>query len=63
MRNKIFGAIGIIWGGAILLNWLMSNASTTGSAAYQGGHSAAVVFGAVMFCAGLYYFFKKPRQT
>ena len=59
MRNKIFGGIGVVWGGAILLNWLTAD-TPTGSAAYQGGHTAAVVFGAVMFAAGLYCFFKKP---
>ena len=62
MRNKLFGAIGAIWGGSILFNWLTST-TTTGSAAYQGGHNAAAVFGAVMFCVGLYYFFKKSGQT
>ena len=59
MRNKTFGGIGIVWGGAILLNWLTAD-TPAGSAAYQGGHIAAVVFGAVMLAAGLYYFFKKP---
>ena len=62
MRNKISGAIGTIWGGAILFNSLTASAPS-GSAAYQGGSTAAVVFGAVMFCAGLYYFFKKPVQA
>ena len=62
MRNKIFGAIGTIWGGAILFNWLTST-GPSGSAAYQGGSTAAVFFGSVMFCVGLYYFFKKPAQT
>ena len=58
MRNKIFGGIGIFWGGAILLRWLISG-NTAGSGAYQSGQSAAVIFGAVMLAAGLYYFFKK----
>ena len=62
MRNKIFGAIGVIWGGAILFNWLTADAPT-GSTAYQGGQTAAVVFGGVLFLAGLYYFFKKPAQA
>lgn len=61
MRNKIFGAIGIIWGGAILFNRLTAD-TPMGSAAYQGGQTAAAIFGAVMFGAGLYYFFKKPGQ-
>ena len=63
MRNKIFGTIGIIWGGVILFNWLTADTPTTGSAAYQDGSTAAVVFGAVMFGAGLYYFFKKPVRA
>lgn len=62
MRNRIFGAIGIIWGGAILLNWLTARAPA-GSGAYQSGSTAAVVFGAVMFGAGLYYFFRKPARA
>ena len=59
MRNKIFGGIGILWGGAILANWLMGG-SDGGSGAYQTGQNAAIVFGALMLIAGLYYFFKKP---
>jgi hypothetical protein len=59
MRNKISGAIGVIWGSLILFNGLAS--STQGSAAYQGGHTAALVFAALLVVAGLYYFFKKPK--
>jgi hypothetical protein len=54
-------AVGIIWGGAILFHWLTS--SPTGSSAYQGGQPGAAVFGALMFGAGLYYFFKKRAQA
>ena len=59
MRNKISGAIGVIWGSLILFNGLASPAQ--GSAAYQGGHTAALMFGALLVAAGLYYFFKKPK--
>lgn len=59
MRNKIFGGIGILWGGAIVLRWLISDTSAAGSSAYQSGQSGAVLFGAIMLAAGLYYFFKK----
>ena len=62
MRNRIFGAIGTIFGGAILFNSLTASAPS-GSAAYQGGSTAAVVFGAVMFCAGLYYLLKKSAKA
>ncbi|HMK14582.1 MAG TPA: hypothetical protein VK460_06170 [Burkholderiales bacterium] len=64
MRNKIFGGIGILWGGAIVVRWVISGVSESGSAAYQGGEYAAVVFGALMLLAGLYYFFKKsPNKS
>lgn len=62
MRNKISGGIGILWGGAILLNWLISG-SPGGSAAYEGGRATAALFGLVLLGAGLYYFFKKPDQA
>ena len=58
MRNKIFGAIGILWGGAILFNWLTTD-SSVGNQAYQSGQSTAAIFGTLMLIAGLYYFFKK----
>lgn len=59
MRNKIFGGIGVLWGGGLVLHWLLADASVVGNEAYQNGQSGAAVFGVVMFCAGLYYFFKK----
>jgi len=61
MRNKIFGAIGAIWGGGILVNWLLSNQSSANEA-YQSGQNGAVIFGGLMFLAGVYYFFKKPAN-
>lgn len=61
MRNKIFGGIGILWGGAILFRWLTLGISSGGSSEYQAGQSIAVIFGALMLIAGLYYFFRKPR--
>jgi LPXTG-motif cell wall-anchored protein len=60
MRNKIFGGIGILWGGALLVRWLMADAPASGASAYQSGQSAAVVFGILLLIVGLYYFFKKP---
>lgn len=61
MRNKIFGGIGVLWGGAILVRWFMAG-NAAGSDAYQSGQNAAVIFGAVMLIAGAYYFFKKPPE-
>ncbi|MGI9270807.1 MAG: hypothetical protein ACR2QT_03465 [Woeseiaceae bacterium] len=61
MRNKIFGGIGIFWGGAIIVRWFMSD-NSVGNSAYQSGQNAAVLFGAVMLAAGIYYFMKKPSE-
>jgi hypothetical protein len=62
MRNKIFGGIGIVWGGLILFFWLTAP-SRGGSSANQAGHSAGAVFGGLMLVVGLYYFFKRPKQA
>ena len=58
MRNKIFGSVGALWGGAILANGILGQASQ-GSEAYQAGQTGAFVFGGLMLLAGIYYFFKK----
>ena len=60
MRNKIFGGIGILWGGALVFRWLTAGTPSGGSSAYQAGQSGAVIFGALMLLVGLYYFFRKP---
>ena len=60
MRNRIFGGIGVLWGGALVLRWLTSGTSASGSSAYQAGQSGAVVFGGLMLLTGLYYLLRKP---
>jgi len=60
MRNKIFGAIGIIWGGLIIGNKIVGNNPAGSSDTYQAGQTGAVIFGVILLIAGLYYFFKKP---
>lgn len=61
MRDKIFGGIGILWGGAIVGRWLLVGIEAKGSSAYQAGQGGAVIFGLGLLLAGLYYFFKKPK--
>ena len=56
MRNRIFGAIGVVWGGAIVFTQLTKKTSAEG--AYAQGLNFALVFGAVLFLAGLYYVIK-----
>jgi hypothetical protein len=59
MKNKILGAIGILWGGAIVVRWFLTSTADSGNVAYQAGQGIAVVLGGLMLAAGLYYFFKK----
>ena len=58
MRNKIFGGIGIVWGGGILAMRLFGEPSG-GSEAYQSGQTGAAIFGLIMLVLGFYYYFKK----
>ena len=61
MRNKIFGAIGLIWGGGILVSTFFAGGGTAGSDAYAAGHTAGVIFGALLFIVGGYYLFRRAR--
>lgn len=60
MINKIFGLIGMLWGGTVLVNELL-NETHHGSQAYQSGQSGALIFAGLMFIAGAYCFFKKQK--
>ena len=61
MRNRVFGAIGVIWGGAILASALFRS-GPQGSGAYASGQIAGLVFGVLMFIAGIYYLLKDGRK-
>ncbi len=54
MRNRIFGAIGVIWGGMVLVRAFREGASH-GSGAYAAGHTAGVIFAGLLFLVGGYY--------
>jgi hypothetical protein len=58
MRNRIFGAIGVIWGGFILANALFRGTFAAENAARQAGHYVGLGLGALLFAAGLYYLMK-----
>jgi hypothetical protein len=61
MRNRILGAIGVVWGGAALVNWFRSPAPH-GSGAYAAGYSVGVIFGALLFLVGGYYLLTGGRS-
>lgn len=60
MRNKIFGLIGMLWGGSSVLYGIFGPAKL-GSEAYQAGQNAGFAFGVLMFIVGAYYFFKTKK--
>jgi hypothetical protein len=54
MRNIVFGAIGALWGGAILLRFLLEG-GPRGQGSYAAGEWVGVVFGLLLLSAGLFY--------
>jgi hypothetical protein len=58
MRNRIFGAIGVLWGGAILLSAFLRG-GPQGSGSYVAGQAAALVFALLLLVVGAYYLLKK----
>jgi hypothetical protein len=64
MRNRVFGAIAVLWGGAILGKGYFSG-GPVGSGAYRDGQIAAFIFAALLVLAGGYYLIKgrgRPRS-
>ena len=55
MRNRIFGLLGILWGGFLLFNWLTGNIAQD---AYLAGQLSAILFGTLFSIGGLYFFVK-----
>jgi hypothetical protein len=62
MRNRVFGAIGLIWGGLILVNGFMRG-GPQGSGAYAAGQTGALVFAVLLVIVGGYYFLKGGQKT
>ncbi len=57
MRNRIIGGIGILWGAGMLISFLIRSGSGEGGA-YGAGQTMGLLFGVVMFGAGVYYVVK-----
>jgi predicted phage tail protein len=65
MRNRIFGLIGVLWGGAMLVSAFLRGGAQ-GSGAYAAGQTGALIFAVVLVIAGAYYLLKgsgKERQA
>jgi len=64
MRNRIFGAIGILWGGSVLVwSLFIRDWSRVGRGPYAAGSFAGVAMAAILLIAGLYFFFKANGKT
>lgn len=57
MRNRIFGGIGVLWGGAVLVSSLLKGGAQ-GDGAYAAGQTGGIILGGLLFVAGLYYLIK-----
>lgn len=61
MRNRIFGLVGVLWGGAVLVSPFVRGLPQ-GSAAYAKGQAAGFVFGAILAIVGAYYLFRGTKE-
>jgi hypothetical protein len=62
MRNRIFGAIGVIWGGLMLVSAFLRG-GPQGSGSYAAGQTAALVFAVFLVVVGGYYLVKGGQKT
>ena len=61
MRNRIFGAIGLIWGSLILVTAFLRG-GPQGSGSYAAGQTAALVFAVLLVVVGGYYLAKRGER-
>jgi hypothetical protein len=62
MRNRIFGAIGVVWGGLMLVSAFLRG-GPQGSGAYAAGQTAGLVFAVLLVLVGAYYLIRRGQQT
>jgi len=53
-RKRIFGTIGVVWGGAVVLSGFFRERAVD-NAAYAAGQSVGFILGGLFFAVGLYY--------
>jgi len=63
VRNRIFGGIGVLWGGGLLVSKLISGQLVSGSGAYASGQIAGLAFAILLFGVGLYYLIKGGSKS
>lgn len=61
MRNRILGALGVLWGATILVRSYLSG-GPIGSGTYLAGQIAALLLAALLVLVGAYYLVKGGRR-
>ncbi|MBV9863992.1 MAG: hypothetical protein JO316_01430 [Abitibacteriaceae bacterium] len=55
MRNRIFGFIGVLWGGLSFVHHFTGQTHVAHNAAYTAGQNVSFIFSILLFGVGLYY--------
>jgi hypothetical protein len=63
MSNRFIGAIGVLWGGGLLLFKLLSGGQTQANGAYAAGQGMGWIFGLALFLVGIYYLVRSPQKS
>jgi phosphate/sulfate permease len=61
MRNKVFGTIGVLWGGAIVVSTLIRGVPSA-ETSYSAGQFAAFLFGFLLVGAGVWTLRRQTRS-
>ena len=61
MRNRILGALGVLWGATILVRSYLRG-GPLGSGPYLAGQIAALLLAALLVLVGAYYLVKGARR-
>src|SRR5215212_670664 len=56
MRNLIFGGIGVVWGGGVILYSIFNNNAPPETKGGRAGEIAGTITGVLLFGVGLVYF-------
>lgn len=62
MRNRILGAIGVLWGGGLLVRAYLGG-GPVGSGPFRNGQIAALAFAVLLVLVGGYYLIKGNRSA
>lgn len=61
-RNRIFGSIGVVWGGLMIVRAFATGFETTGSGGYAAGQTAGIILGFFAVCCGFVLFDKRIKN-